>query len=159
MKKIAIHFLQFVVLLFGLFSLILLLRFPLLEGRAVNLTLFEIYSDPFILYVYLSSIAFYLALLELVKLLKYIGEDRLFSITSIAAIKKIKFCSFFICIFIVLGAIYIRFFHHPEDDPAGFMALSILLILIFTAVGAATAVFEKIIQKAVNMKQENDLTI
>ncbi len=78
MKKTAIHFLQFVVLLFGLFSLILLLRFPLLEGRAVNLTLFEIYSDPFILYVYLSSIAFYLALLELVKLLKYIGEDRLF---------------------------------------------------------------------------------
>jgi len=159
MKKLSIFFLQFVLLLFGLFTLFLMLRFPLTEGRAVNLSLFEIYSDPFILYSYFASIAFYFSLVEVLKILKYIGQEQLFSTASIKSIKKIKFSAFSLCFFTLLVALYIRFFNHSDDDPAGFIALCIIMILFFIAVGIAAGLIEKSLQKALQMKTENDLTI
>jgi len=60
---------------------------------------------------------------------------------------------------IVFGALYIRSFHHSDDDPAGFLALSMILTLLFSAIGTAAFVFEKSIQKAIDLKNENDLTI
>jgi hypothetical protein len=159
MNKTSLLFLQFVLLLVGILSLFILLRFPLLEGRAVNLSPVEIYSDPFILYAYFSSIFFFLGLYQGSKLLKQIGRNKLFTSEAIQTIQKIKYCSYCLAMLIVFGALYIRFFHHPDDDSAGFLALSMILILLFSAIGTAAFVFEKSIQKAVDLKNENDLTI
>lgn len=43
-------------------ALIILIWFPLTEGRATHLDLFSTYADPFILYGYGASIAFFVAL-------------------------------------------------------------------------------------------------
>jgi hypothetical protein len=40
----------------------MLLRLPLLEGRAKDLDLFSIYADPFIWYGYITAIPFFMAL-------------------------------------------------------------------------------------------------
>jgi hypothetical protein len=83
MRRISLIFLQAVVVLIGIVALAIMIRFPLIEGRAENLDLFSIYFDPFILYGYASSIAFFVALYKAFKLLGYIGQNKLFSPNSV----------------------------------------------------------------------------
>ena len=65
-----------------------------------------------------------------------------------------------------MAAIYIIISHAfavPEaqggDDPAGFIAVSIVTTFISIVVATAAAVFEKTLQSAIDIKSENDLTI
>ncbi len=159
MKKISILFLQSVLVLIAIVALIVLIRFPLSEGRAQNLDLFSIYSDPLILYVYAASIAFFVALYKAFRFLGFIRHDKLFSIKSLKALTSIKYCAIVLSVLIAMAGIYIRIFHNRDDDPAGFLAMCILLIFINIAVATAMSVFEKMLQKAVDMKTENELTI
>jgi len=159
MKRISILFLQAVVVLIGIVALIILIRFPMTEGRAQNLDVLSIYADPFILYGYASSIAFFVALYKAFQLLGYIGQNNLFSPNSIKTVRGIKYCAISVSILIVMAGLYIKIFHNKEDDPAGFLAMCIVTTFISIAVATALAVFERILQNAVDMKSENDLTI
>jgi|SRR5680860_504390 len=159
MKKISILFLQAVILIIGIAALFILVRFPLTEGRAENLDLFSIYFDPFIMYGFASSIAFFFALYKAFELLGYIGQNKLFSPDSIRALRSIKYCAIISSILIVAAGLYIRIFHNKEDDPAGFLAMCIITTFISIVVATAMAVLEKILQNAIDMKSENDLTI
>ena len=159
MKKIPIVFLQAVIVLIGIVALAIMIRLPLTEGRAVNLDLFSIYADPFILYGYAASIAFFVALYKAFKLLGYIGQNKVFSPGSVKALKSIKYCAILLSILIVLAGLYVRLFHSKEDDPAGFLAMCIVTTFVSIVVATAAAIFEKILQNAIDMKSENDLTI
>lgn len=159
MKRISIIFLQAVVVLIGTVSLAILIRFPLTEGRASNLDLFSIYFDPFILYGYAASIAFFVALYKTFKLLGSIGQNKVFSSNSVRTLKSIKYCAIITSILIVGAGLYIRISHNQDDDPAGFLAICIVTTFISIVVATAAAIFEKILQNAIDMKSENDLTI
>ncbi len=159
MKRISVVFLQAVIALIGTVALAILIWVPLTEGRAANLDLFSIYADPFILYGYAASIAFFVALYNAFKLLGYIGRNEVFALNSVKALKSIKYCAIVLGILIVLAGVYIRIFHSKEDDPAGFLAICIVTTFVSIVVATAAAIFEKILQNAVDMKFENDLTI
>ena len=159
MKRISIVFLQTVIVLIGIVALAILIRFPLTEGRAANLDFFSIYSDPFILYGYAVSIPFFIALFKAFKLLGYIRQNKVFSSNSVKTLKSIKYCAIVLSILIVLAGLYIRLFHNKEDDPAGFLAICIVTTFVSIVVATAAAIFEKILQNAIDMKSENDLTI
>lgn len=159
MKRASIIFLQAVIVLIGIVALAILIRLPLTEGRASNLDLLSIYSDPFILYGYAASIAFFVALYKSFKLLGYIGQNKVFSSNSVRALKSIKYCAIVLSILIVTAGLYIRISHNKEDDPAGFLAICIVTTFVAIIVATASAIFEKILQNAIDMKSENDLTI
>lgn len=159
MKGTSIVFLQVVIVLVGIVALIILIRFPLLEGRAQNLDLLSVYMDPFILYGYAASIAFFVALYKAIKVLGYIKQNKLFSVNSVRTVRSIKHCAIILAVAIALAGLYVRIFHAEDDDPAGFLAMCIVAIFISIAVATAVAVLEKILQNAVDMKTENDLTI
>ena len=161
MKKSSTVFLQVVIVLIGIVALAILIRFPLTEGRATNLDLFSIYADPFIIYGYLASIAFFVALYQAFKLLGYIGQSKVFSLESVKALRNIKYCATLLSILIVLAVIYIRisFNGNADDDPAGFIAVSIVATFISIVIATAAAVFERTLQSAVEIKSENDLTV
>ena len=159
MKRVSVRFLQAVVVLIGIVALVILIRLPLTEGRAKNLDLVSIYADPFILYGYASSIAFFVALYKAFKLLGYIGENKVFSSNSVATLKSIKYCAIVLSVLIVAAGLYIRISHNKEDDPAGFLAICIVTTFVSIVVATAAAIFEKILQNAIDMKSENDLTI
>jgi len=158
MKKSSTIFLQVVIVLIGIGALALMLRFPLTEGRAVNLDLFSIYADPFIVYMYLA-IAFFVALYQAFKLLGYIGQNKVFSLSSVKALRNIKYCAIVLSILIVMAGLYIRIFHAKDDDPAGFLAMCIVTTFISIVIATAAAVFERTLQNAVDLKSENDLTV
>ena len=159
MKKSSTIFLQVVIVLIGIVALAIMIRFPLTEGRAVNLDLFSIYADTFLAYGYLASIAFFGALYQAFKLLGYIGQNKVFSLNSVKALRTIKYCAIVLSILIVMAALYIRIFHAKDDDPAGFIAMCIVTTFISIVVATAAAVFEKTLQSAVDIKSENDLTV
>ena len=159
MKRVSIIFLQAVVVLIGIVALAILIIVPTKEGRAENLDLFSIYADPLILYGYAASIAFFIALYKAFKLLGYIGQNRVFSADSVGALKSIKRCAIVLGVLIVLAGVYIRIFHHEDDDPAGFIAMCIMTTFAAIVVATAAAIFEKILQNAIDIKSENDLTI
>ena len=159
MKRSSTIFLQIVIVLIGIVALFLMIRFPLTEGRAVHLDLFSIYTDPFIMYGYVVSIAFFVALYQAFKLLGYIGQNKVFSLDSVKALRTIKYCAIVLGILIVMAGLYIRIFHAGDDDPAGFLAVCIVTTFVSIVIATATAVFEKLLQTAVEMKSENDLTV
>ena len=159
MKRISIVFLQAAIVLIGIVALAILIWLPLIEGRAADLDLFSIYSDPFILYGYAASIAFFVALYKAFKLLGYIGQNKVFSLSSVKALKSIKYCAIVLSILIVMAGAYIRIFHSKEDDPVGFLAICIVTTFVSIVAAAAAAIFEKVLQNAIAMKSENDLTI
>jgi len=163
MKRSSTIFLQVVIVLIGIVALAIMIRFPLTEGRAANLDLFSIYSDPFIVYGYLASIPFFIALYQAFKLLRYIGQNKVFSLSSVKTLRTIKYCAITQGILIVMAALYIRIswiFHaKSDDDPAGFIAIAILATFISAVIATAAAVFEKTLQSAIDIKSENDLTV
>ena len=165
MKRISTAFLQTVIVLIGIVALIILIWFPLTEGRATqiisatHLDLFSTYADPFILYGYGASIAFFVALYNAFRLLGYIGQNKVFSTNSVKTLKNIKHCAILLSILIVVAGLFIRLTHNTEDDPAGFLAICIVTTFVAIVVATAVAVFEKLLQNAIDMKSENDLTV
>jgi len=159
MKRSSTIFLQIVIVLIGIVALFLMIRFPLTEGRAVHLDLFSIYTDPFIMYGYVVSIAFFVALYQAFKLLGYIGQNKVFSLSSVKALRTIKYCAIILSVSIVMAVLFIMTAHNKDDDPAGFIAMGILTTFISIVIATAAAVFEKTLQNAVDIKSENDLTV
>lgn len=158
MKQRATLFLRLVISLIAIGALAGMIWFPQTEGRAANLDLISIYMDPFILYIYVASIPFFMALYQAFKLLGFIDKNKVFSQVSVKAIRNIKYCALATCGFLVLAIFYIRVMAHG-DDPAG--PTMIGLVAIFTSIVIATAagVFQKLLQNAVDLKSENDLTV
>ena len=159
MKQISIVFLQAVIVLISIVTLAILIWFPLTEGRSTNLDLFSIYSDKFILYGYTASIPFFVALYKAFRLIGYIGQNKVFTTNSVKTLKSIKHCAIVLSILIVIAGLIISFTHNKEDDPAGFLSVCIVTTFVSIVIATAAAIFEKTLQKAVDMKSENDLTI
>lgn len=143
----------------GMVTLVILIWAPLTEGRAASLDLFSIYVDPFILYGYIASSAFFVALYKTFKLLGYIGQNKVFSSDAIKALKTIRRCAILLSISIAMAGLYIRIFHSKEDDPVGFLAICIVTAFASIVIATAAAIFEKLLQNAIGMKFENDLTV
>ena len=159
MKRGSTTFLQVVVVLIGIGALAFLLWEPHIEGRNVHATLFQIYfNDPFLAWAYTASIAFFVALYQAFKLLGYIGRNEVFSQRSVKALRIIKYCAMTIIGFIAAPLAYL-FIVRPGDDIAGGVFMGLLISFISIVVANAAAVFERILQSAVDIKSENDLTV
>ena len=158
MKKSSTFFLKVVLFLIAIGVLAGMIRFPQTEGRATNLDLISIYTDPLIIYGYIASIPFFVALYQAFKLLGYIDGNKVFSQSSVNAVRNIKYCAIAFGGFIVLGILYIRLFVRG-DDPAGVTALGIFTTFASIVIATAAAVFQRLLQNAVDIKSENDLTV
>ena len=158
MKRGSTLFLKVVILLTAIGALIWMLWFPQTEGRATNLDLISIYTDPFIIYGYITSIPFFVGLYQAFKLLNFIDANKAFSQGTVNTLKNMKFASLSLIGFIALAEFYIRFFAH-DDDPAGPTALGILASFAVAVIATAAAVFQKLLQNAVDLKSESDLTV
>jgi len=161
MKKSSTIFLQVVVVLIGIGTLALMLWEPHLEGRNVNATLFAIYfKDPFLAYVYTASLPFFIALYQAFKLLGYAGQNNVFSEVAVKALRTIKYCAFITAGAIVVADIYLVIASRSNnEDAAGAVMLGIITTFASVVIGTAAAVFERVLQNAVDIKSENDLTV
>lgn len=159
MKKKLLIFLRLFVVLIGIVVLVVLIRFPLTEGRAKNLDLFSIYLDPFILYIYATSIAFFIALYKIFKLFGYMEQNKVFSTNTVKTLKSIKYCAVVLSILIVMAGLFIRITHNKDEDPAGFFAICMLSTFVSLVVAIVAAIFEKKLKNSLNLKSEIGLIV
>ena len=158
MKRSSTIFLQIVVVLIGIVALALMLWEPHIEGRNKHATLFEIYfKDPFLAYAYIASIPFFVALYQAFKVLGYAGQNKVFSQEAVKALRTIKLCAMVIVGFVAVGEIFIML--GDSDDRAGGVFMGILITFASIVIATTAAMFERILQNAVDLKSENDLTV
>ncbi len=158
MKRGSTLFLKVVLIFIGAVTLVGLIWLPQTEGRATNLDLISIYKDPLIIYTYIASIPFFVGLFQAFKLLNLIDANKAFTQDAVHTLKVMKFAALTLIGFIALAVLYIRFFVHG-DDPAGPTALGIMISFTSIVIATAAAIFQRLLQNAVDMKSENDLTV
>lgn len=158
MKRGSTVFLTLVLLLIAGFVLTWLLVFPHFEGRNTNANWFQIYfQDPFLAYVYLAFVPFFAGIYQALKLLGLIEKNKVFSPTSVQTLQNITYCA--LAFAGLIGAIgpFIAFF--GERDNPGVALIPLIMAFASVAVATAAGVFKKLLQNAVDIKSENDLTV
>ncbi|AOH53959.1 hypothetical protein ABE28_006320 [Peribacillus muralis] len=107
--------------------------------------------------MYGAAVPFYFALYQAFNLLRYIDQNTAFSELSVKALKKIKCCAITICGLYVLGLPLFHFIAKKVDPPIGLMGFIIIFASLVIAVFAA--ILQRLLQEAINIKSENDLTV
>jgi cytochrome bd-type quinol oxidase subunit 2 len=157
MERSSTAFLQVVIVLIGIGALAFLLWEPHVEGANAHATLVEMYFNAFVAYVYIGSIPFFVALYQAFKLLGYAGQNKVLSQDAVKALRTIKYCALAIIGFVAVSVIFMV--HGDREDRPGGTFMRILITFPSIIVAAASATFERILQNAVDVKSENDLTV
>jgi hypothetical protein len=158
MNKGSTLFLKVVILFIALAVFGGMLWFPQTEGRATHLDSISIYTDPFIIYLYIASLPFFIALYQAFKLLGYIEQNKAFSQIAVDALRNIKYCAIALSAFMAGSETFI-IVTHGNDDAAGAVMVGFIVIFASFVIATAAAVFQKLLQNAVDIKSENDLTV
>ena len=119
-------------------------------------------SHPFLYVIGLMSIPIFVALYQTLKLLKYIDENKAFSQQSVTALRNIKYCAITFSILFALGAIsviVIARLADPTEEVAPIVTLGFLFTFTSSIIATFTAVLQKLLQNAIDMKSENELTV
>ena len=151
MKRIPALFLQVAIVLIGIGALAFLLWEPHIEGRNVHATTFEIYfKDPFLAYVYVGSIPFFVALYRAFWLAGHVRENGAFSQVTVDALRAIKHCMMAFIGFVAGGVVFIIMFE--DDRPAGIF-MSFLVAFPSSVIAIAAAMFARNLQNALRVSE------
>jgi len=118
---------------------------------------------PFLQYVflialYLTAISYFVALYQSLKLLSYIDKNIAFSELSVKALKNIKYCALTISGLYVLCMPIIIFVAEVDDAP-GLGGIGMVITFGSLVIAVFAAVLQKLLQNAIDIKSENDLTV
>jgi hypothetical protein len=113
---------------------------------------------PIVSVMYVTVIPFFIALYQASKLLNYIDQNTAFSNHSVQALKSIKNCA--VCIAILYSALmpYIYFLGDESDAP-GIIVMGLIIVFASIVIAVFSALLQKILRVAINLKLENDLTV
>lgn len=107
---------------------------------------------------YAAAILFYVILYKAFRLLHYIDRGNAFSAQSVTVLKHMKYCAFAISlIYVVLIPFLVPI--ADADDAPGLMGLPLIFIFASSVVGVFAAVLERLLKDAIEIKEENDLTV
>ncbi len=113
---------------------------------------------PILLGLSITALAFYAALWQGMKLLSYIDTNRAFSELSVKALHNIMYPAFIIS---GLYALALPLFYRVAQslDAPGFMVIGSVFAGAPFVAAVFAAVLKKLLQNAIDMKKENDLTV
>lgn len=157
LKRSSTIFLQGVIVLIGIGALAFMLWEPHVEGVNAHATVRQMYFNSFVAYAFIGSIPFFVGLYQAFKLLGNIGRNEIFSHGSVRALRTIKYCALALIGFVAVSVIFM-IGGDREDRPAG-VFMRLLVTFPSIVVATAAAIIERLLQNAVDMKSENDLTV
>ena len=150
MKRYSTIFLKLAVILIGI---------PVLAVCIFWLPRFANYLHyPILIGVYATAISFFFALYQALKLLSYIDKNKAFSELSVKALKYIKHCAITISIIYAVLTPFL-FPIADADDAPGFVAIPLIIIFASIAIAVFAAVLQMLLQDAIDLKSDNDLTV
>lgn len=113
---------------------------------------------PIFLGLYVPAVPFFFALHQAMKILGNIDKNKAFSKSSVRSFRNIKYCALLISGLFAAGMPYV-FYVADRDDAPGLAAVGFVIIGASFVIATAAAVFERLVQNAVDIKSENDLTV
>ncbi len=108
--------------------------------------------------LYLISLPFFFSIYQSFKLLNYIDKNIAFSDLSIKALRSIKYAATVMSGLCMLGMPVI-FLVAQWDDAPGLVIVGFLTACSPLIVAVFAAVLQKLVESAIEMKSENDLTV
>ena len=117
---------------------------------------FVVYGLLMVMYV--SAVPFYFALYQSFNLLSYIDKNQAFSRISVRALKKIKNCAIIMSGLYVVALPFVYIMAEVDDAP-GLIIVGMVLIFAPMVIAVFAAVLQRLLQEAINIKSENDLTV
>ncbi|MFP7298331.1 DUF2975 domain-containing protein [Neobacillus niacini] len=113
---------------------------------------------PIVVGMFVSVIPFFAALFQAFKLLSYIDKNQAFSELSVKALKNIKICA------ITISAVYVVilpfvFLVADLDDAPGLIIIGMVPVFASMVIAVFAAVLQRLLQEAIDIKSENDLTV
>lgn len=158
MEKGKSIFLKIAVILLGLPVLAIgATGIPWLFKHPVNPT-YDQMIYPVVAGLYATTIPYLLALYQTFKLLSYIETSEAFSLMSVESLGAIKRCAFLISgIYLVMMPFV--FGIAELDDAPGLILVGGVPVFASLAVAVFAAILEKLLQEALELKFENQLTI
>jgi hypothetical protein len=113
---------------------------------------------PGLIGIFLTVIPFWFALFQAFKILQYIDQNNAFSNRSIQALKYIKYCA--VCMTaLYMTAMPLAYVVAELDDAPGLILISFAFACAPLVVATFAAVLQMLIQNALDLKTENDLTV
>ncbi|MGI6452402.1 MAG: DUF2975 domain-containing protein [Syntrophomonadaceae bacterium] len=153
-------FLKVVVILMGLPVLALcIFLLPKLSEYVAQIVPDAFYIKyVFLIGMYATALAFYVALYQTFKLLTYIDQNKAFSDLSVSALKNIKYCA------IAISALYVAelpciYLIAEADDAPGLILIGMVISFASLVIAVFAAVLQKLLKNAIDIKEENDLTV
>jgi len=160
MKKQSTYFLRFVLTILGLAVLAFcIFALPeMLSGASAEFPYASMAVSLIILILYATAIPFYIAMWHTFKLLNYIDKNKAFSELSVLALKKIKICAAVISAFYI-GIVPLLFPIADMDDAPGLLLIGAAIACAPIAVAVFASLLQKLLQNAIDIQSENDLTV
>lgn len=117
---------------------------------------------PFLIVPWIFSLPVFIALFQILKILNYIDKGEAFSKKLVKALKNIKISAFVFSGLTILGAIFLIGMGRitgESEDVLPVVVLGTVITFVSIVVATCTAVLQKLMQNAVDLKEENDLTV
>ncbi|MBS4538961.1 DUF2975 domain-containing protein [Clostridium sp. D2Q-11] len=108
--------------------------------------------------MYVSAIPFFAALYQAIKLLSYIDKNEAFSELSVKTLNNIKKYAITISALYVVG-MPLFYIVGEVDDAPGVILIGMAFIFAPMVIAVFAAVLQKILKNAIDIKNDNDLTI
>lgn len=158
--RVSTLFLKSVLVVFGLAVLAFCVYFiPFLAQAPIkNVPQFTISFYPALAGLSLSALPFFFALFQAFLLLRLIDRNNAFSYESLHALRNIKFSAIAMSICYAF-CLPMAFIFAELDDAPGLILISTAIACAPLIVATFAAVLQKLVQSAVDMKTENDLTV
>lgn len=160
MKQVSTLFLKLAVIFIGIPVLALcIFLVPKIGNFAGDLYPDIAYIKSLVLIdMYAAAIPFYFALYQAFKLLSYIDKNQAFSELSVKVLKNIKYCAITISTLYLL-CMPLYYLMAERVDPPGIIPIGLVIIFSSMVIAVFAAVLQRLLQEAINIKSENDLTI
>jgi len=158
MKKYSTTFLKLTLFIIGLpvLALIIFIAFNLISDP-IN----ENYKNiihSIITGLYLSAIPFYFALSRAFKLLILIDNNNAFSQESVKNLKHIKYSANIIMVIYIIIMPFV-FLLAEKDDAPGAIIIGAIPLFVAMVISVFAAVLQRLLNDAIEIKTENDLTV
>lgn len=113
---------------------------------------------PILIGLYVPAIPYFFALYQAMRLLGFIDKNEAFTDKAVWTLRNIKYCALLISALFALGSPYI-YYVADQDDAPGVLAIALVITFASLVIATAAAVFQRLFQNAVTIKNENDLTV
>lgn len=154
-SKVTVYFMILSVILVYTVLIPEIIREETFEGTSDFIFLYS-----FLIWSWIVSIPVFVALHQILKLIGHISDNTAFSNQSVKILQNIKICTFIFNLFVLIGTLTLTVYGRSVgEDVTPFITLSFIIVFITSTIATFVAVLQKLLQDAINIKNENDFIV